>query len=152
MLFLRVVLLTVLAGSLFKSPAWLSIEAPVNPYDPATRGAALLVHAQLRDGSAPGGNLTGTAEGLVNGARRSVALQFEPTKSPTVFAVRRQWPSDGAWLLRISLAETTAIVTLDAAGNVTGARVPTESRGDMPLPRVVTAKEIDSTLAAAVKR
>jgi hypothetical protein len=26
----------------FKSPAWLSVESPVDPYDPATRDAALL--------------------------------------------------------------------------------------------------------------
>ena len=66
--------------------------------------------------------------------------------------MRRQWPSDGTWLLRISLSATTAIVTLDDAGNVTGARVPTESSRGMPLPRAVAAKEIDSTLAAAVRR
>ena len=40
-------------------PAWLSIESPVNPYDPATRGAAFLIHAAVREGAPTLANLTG---------------------------------------------------------------------------------------------
>jgi len=138
-----------IAGSVFKSPAWLSIEAPVNPYDAATRGQALLVHTQLVQGSARLGDLSGTAEGLVNGARRSIPLRFDSIARPNTFGVRRQWPAEGAWLLRISLRETTALVTLDAEGNVATARVPTVNTRDVPLPRAVTAREVDSVLQAA---
>jgi hypothetical protein len=141
-----------IAGGLFKSPAWLSIESPVNPYDPATRGAVLLVHTQLVNGNAQMRELTGSAEGLVNGARRSIALHFDSLARLNTFGVRKQWPSEGAWLLRISLRETTAIVSLDAGGNVTAARVPTENTRDIPLPRAVTSREIDSLLAAGAKR
>ena len=136
----------------FKSPAWLSVESPVSPYDPTTRGAALLVHARLVDGNACLTDLSGSAEGLVNGARRSIALRFDSLPQPNTFGVRRQWPAEGTWLLRISLRETTALVSLDPAGNVTGARVPTEKTRDIPLPRAVNAREIDSLLTAATKR
>lgn len=136
----------------FKSPAWLSIEAPVNPYDPTTRGEALLVHTQLVSGNSRMSELTGSAEGLVNGARRSISLHFDSLPRLNTFGVRRQWPSEGTWLLRIALRETTALVSLDAAGTPTGARVVTETSTGMPLPRAVSAREIDSALTQAAKR
>lgn len=136
----------------FKSPAWLSVESPVNPYDPATRGAALLVHTQLIDRDARPSDLSGSAEGLVNGARRSIALRFDSLARRNTFAVRRQWPTEGTWLLRVSLRETTALVSLDAAGNVAGTQVPMQRTRDIPLPRAVGPREIDSALAVATKR
>ncbi len=140
------------ARAVFKSPAWLSIEAPVNPYDRETRGQALLVHTQLVEGSARLGDLSGSAEGLVNGTRRSIALRFDSLARPNTFGVRRQWPTEGTWLLRISLHETTALVTLDAAGNVSSAKVPMMNTRDIPLPRAVTSREIDSALTQAARR
>lgn len=137
------------AHGVFKSPAWLSIESPVNPYDPATRGAALLVHTQVVNGNARLSELTGSAEGLVNGARRSIPLRFDSLSRLNTFAVRKQWPVEGTWLLRISLRETTALVSLDAAGNPTAARIPIQNTRDIPLPRAVTSRDIDSALTAA---
>jgi len=135
-----------------KWPPWLSIESPVNPFDQSARGAVFLVHAVFREGPSQVSDLSGAAEGIVNGSRRSIALRFDTTGRPNVFAVRRQWPSDGTWLLRIALRQTTAIITLDRAGNVASVRVPTELAGGNQLPRPVDAKEIDSTLAAAARR
>lgn len=134
-----------------KWPPWLSIESPVNPFDPTARGAAFLVHAAVREGQAQLSDVSGTAEGLVNGTRRSIILRFDVTGRPGVFAVRRQWPSDGTWLVRIALQHTTAIVTLDRSGNVASVRVPTELASGNQLPRLVDAREIDSTLAEAAK-
>jgi len=151
---LRIAILAAGAAGLFtlKSPPWLSIESPVSPYNQATRGAALLVHAQLASGPAKLDEVTGTAEGIVDGARRTIPLHFTETPQQSVFALRRQWPAQGRWLLRISLHHATAIVSLDAAGNVLGARVPTESSQGMDLPREVTAREIDSTLTSLARR
>ena len=139
------------ASSVRKSPAWLSIESPVNPYDPATRGAVLLVHAQFHDGNARLADLSGSAEGIVRGARRSVPLRFDSTSRSSVFGVKRQWPAEGTWLLRIALKGTTAIVTFDAAGNAVLARVPTESSTGMPLPRAVGARPPPSPCGAVAK-
>src|SRR3954463_15018756 len=135
-----------------KSPPWLSIESPVNPYDPDTRGAAMVVHATFREGNSQLSDVSGTAEGIVNGSRRSVPLRFGATSRANAYALRRQWPTEGTWLLRINLRNTTAIVGLDQAGNVSSVRVPTELTSGIPLPRGVTAREIDSTLAASTKR
>ena len=135
-----------------KWPAWLSIESPVNPFDQNNRGALLLVHALTREGASPLSAVSGTAEGIVNGQRRSMAIRFDTTPTPGIFAVRKQWPSDGTWLLQISLAQTTAIVMLDRDGAVASVRVPTQLQKGNQVPRAVAAKEIDSTLAAAARR
>ena len=138
--------------ALKKSPAWLSIESPVNPYDQATRGAAMLVHASSRGGVTQVRDLSGSAEGLVAGTRHTVALRFDSTSKPDVYAVRRQWPEAGTWLLRITLGGTTAIVSLDESGAVTGVRIPMGPQSGGEFPRAVTAREIDSTLTRAGKR
>jgi hypothetical protein len=143
------VALTAAAPAHVKWPPWLSIESPVNPYDGSLAGSVLLVHAATRDGTPTIADVNGSAEGIVNGARRSIALKFDPTARPGVFAVRKQWPSEGTWLLRISLSSTTALVTLDAAGRVAGVNIPSTYAEGRPIPRTVAAREIDSTLTVA---
>ncbi|HEY4130454.1 MAG TPA: hypothetical protein VGM50_07540 [Gemmatimonadaceae bacterium] len=139
--------------SFLKWPAWISIESPVNPYDATTRSALLLVHAQFREGNARLADLNGTAEGLVNGARRRVPLHFDSTSHLNVFGLRRQWPTEGTWLLRINLRTTTALVSLGKDGNVASTRIPMENARDgMSLPRGVSTKDVDSMLADAAKR
>jgi hypothetical protein len=56
-------------------------------------------------------------------------------------------------VLRIVLRNTTAVVTLDPAGNVGSVEVPTERNavGDV-VPRAVTAREVDSLLTATARR
>ena len=160
---LRPILRTVLAATLvvsaapaasaavnattIKWPPWLSIESPVNPFDAGHRGAVFLVHAMMRE-KVPGlDDLTASAEGMVNGERRTVALRIDATAQPGVFAVRRQWPTTGSWLVRVTLARsTTALVTLDNDGSVASIRVPTRNVADQSLPRPVAAREIDSVL------
>jgi hypothetical protein len=132
-------------------PPWLSIEAPVNPFDPSTRGAVMLVHVRLREGAAKLSELGGTAEGIVHGQRRSVRLRFDGTSLPGVFALRRQWPEEGTWLVQVTFAHTTAIVTLDGEGNLASVRVPTRPSRGYPIPRPVGAAEIDSVLAIAAR-
>lgn len=135
-----------------KWPPWLSIEAPVNPFDPAARGALMLVHVTFREGDAQLSDLSGAAEGVVGGARRSVPLRFTETGRANTFALRRQWPADGTWLVRLTVRETTALVMLDREGQVASVRVPVKRSGTLDLPRAVSAHEIDSTLAVAASR
>jgi len=157
---LRLIRLTTLVAALLatstaaahvraKWPPWLSIESPVNPYDGSVTGAVLLVHAATREGTPTLSDVSGAAEGVVNGERRTIALRLDATSRPGVFAVRRQWPSEGTWLLRFSLASTTALVSLDGADRVTGVSVPTRMADGRPIPRAVVARDIDSTLMVA---
>src|SRR5438128_10562673 len=75
-------------------PAWISIEYPANPYDSASKGAFLLVHA-FHHQTPVAFPVSGTAEGLVNGTRRTVSLEFQSTSRPGVYALHQQWASDG---------------------------------------------------------
>ena len=141
------------ASPLAKWPPWLSVESPVNPYDPSTRGALLLVHASFREGPSQLSDVSGSAEGIVGGARKSVALRFDTTGRPNVYALRRQWPTEGKWVLRLSLRTTTALVAVDSAGNVASVQLPvmTTATGDR-VPRPVTARDIESVLTGVASR
>jgi hypothetical protein len=132
-----------------KWPPWLSIESPVNPFDASVRDAVCLIHAAMHDGTPSLSDVSASAEGLVGGSRRTIALKLDETSKPGVFAVRRQWPGDGSWVLRISLHSTTAIVALDREGNVASVRIPTTVAEGRPIPRAVVARDIDSTLMVA---
>jgi hypothetical protein len=137
-----------------KQPPWVSVESPANPYDPTTRDAAFLVHALSFENTPATRGVVGTAEGLVGGVRKTVPLRLDTTSHPGVFAVAKQWPSEGTWLLRITLNNTSALVTVDRSGNIAGVTVPTTtaSGSSMLLPRAVTAREIDAMLASAAKQ
>lgn len=135
-----------------KWPPWISIESPVNPFDPTARGALMLVHVAVREGQSKITDLEGSAEGIVGGARRSIPLRFDETGRANTFALRRQWPAEGTWLVRLAVRRTTAIVLLDRGGNVAAVRIPTQLIGDDYLPRAVAPAEIDSTLAVAARQ
>lgn len=85
-----------------KGAPWMSLEMPVNPFDASTRGAAFLVHAYLHERPV-GFPAVGSAEGLVDGKRQTIALEFQETSRPGVYAVHPQWPSKGNWILTLGL-------------------------------------------------
>ena len=133
-----------------KGPPWISIELPANPYDESTRDAFLLVHA-FHHGTAIGYIVTGTAEGIVNGERRSVKLEFADTKREGVFALKQTWPKQGTWTLVIKANQgpddaATAVVDLGADGDVVAVRVPTMQRGRWTVPAPVSMSDIDTAL------
>ena len=136
-----------------KWPPWISIESPVNPMDPASRGVAFFVRTMLREGTAGLSDMSGTADGLVGGVRKSIPLEFGATNRPGVYSVRRSWPAEGNWVLRVSVLTTTAIVALDREGNVASVHIPMQRNavGDA-FPRAVTQRDVDSTLAELAKR
>jgi hypothetical protein len=147
------------APALAKGPPWISIELPVNPYDQSMRGAFLLVHA-FHHGTAMAFIVTGTAEGIVNGERRSIKLEFGETSRTGVFALKRMWPEEGTWTLVIKANQgpgdaATAVVDLGPNGDVASIRVPTTQRGEWTVPAEVSLSDIDAGLrlrAAALAR
>lgn len=131
-------------------PPWISIEYPVNPYDAATRGAFLVVHA-FHHGTPVGLPVSGTAEGIVNGARRSVPLTFAATTRAGVYTLGRQWPNEGTWTLLVSVAQgpedkVTAVVDLTPEGEVASVRVPTRRQDGYTLPAAVAMASVDASL------
>ena len=133
-------------------PPWISIEYPPSPYDQTTRDAFLLVHT-FHHGTPIVAPISGKAEGIVSGQRRSVSLKFERTSRTGVYALDKQWSSDGTWVLFITASQSsdddvTAIVELGTNGQVASVRVPTERRGSWDIPTDVSAAERESIVKA----
>lgn len=131
-------------------PPWISIEYPPSPYDRATRDAFLLVHA-YHHGTPADFPVSGRAEGVVDGKRRTIELQFQRTSRPGVFALRKQWPDAGRWVLSLGVHQgdfvAGALVRLGADGRVAAVDVPVRRSGaDGNLPRAIGAAEIEAAL------
>jgi hypothetical protein len=86
--------------------------------------------------------IDGTAEGLVNGSRRSMALKIMPASKPGVYAVFQTWPPEGAWVVNLKGTCNDAKA---------GAIVPIGPRGFIResakfLPRHASGAEIETSL------
>ena len=141
-----------LAAPAFAGPPWISIEYPVNPHDPSMRGAMLLVHV-FHHATPIAYPVEGTAEGIVNGERRSIKLTFTETARPAVYGLSRQWPTEGVWTLVIRMSRgeggtdgAAAVVELCADGEIASVRVPTRREGSWTVPADVSMDEIDRAL------
>ena len=143
--------LTLVAAAPAFGPPWISIETPPNPFDASSRGAFLIVHT-FHHGDMVASGVNGTAEGIVSGARRSIPLVFDTTSRRGTYALRKQWPTDGTWMLVINTGGQaqgiTALVELSAQGDVSNVRVPTRRSGGWDVPQQVTARDIDAALEA----
>ncbi len=157
----RLIALTaLLATTAFVSsgPPWISVEYPANPYDNASRGAFLVVHA-FHHGTPVAFPVSGTAEGLVKGARRTLSLEFKATSRPGVYAVHKQWPDDGVWTLVLAVTQGTgdgntaqAVVELGSNGQVASVSVPTRRQGEWMIPAPVSMADIEAGLRARAQR
>jgi hypothetical protein len=88
--------------------------------------------------------ISGTAEGMVKGERRSVVLRVMPASKPGVYAVDQNWPPEGEWV--VSLRGT-------CAGQSAGAIIPMGPKGFIResskfFPRPPTDAEVDASLKA----
>lgn len=141
------------AAPLLAGPAWLSIELAPNPYDPTTRGALLLARVAhyRQDGTTP---VTGRAVGIVAGQRRTMALRFDPTSRPGVFALKPSWGDAGEWTLILTAEPdhgNVAEVMVRVSGKtVTGVEAATRPSRHAELgvePRRFTEAEIEASLS-----
>jgi len=138
------------AAPALAGPPWISIEYPVNPYDASMRGAFLLVHA-FHHGTPMQFPIEGTAEGIVNGVRRTVKLEFTATSRGGVYALKQQWSAEGTWTLVIRAMQggndaATAVVELAADGQIASVRVPTSRQGEWTVPAEVAMSDIEAGL------
>jgi len=131
-------------------PPWISIEYPPSPFDATTRDAFLLVHA-FHHGTPMNFPVAGKAEGVVGGKRRSIALDFTRTSRDGVYALRKQWPGEGNWVLAIDVTQegnskAGALIELGAAGDVVKVSVPTDRKDGWAIPRAITSAEVEAAL------
>jgi hypothetical protein len=85
--------------------------------------------------------LTGTAEGTVDGERKSLPLQMFPG-APGIYAVNETWPQSGPWVVNL-----TATCGAAKAGAIVPFRGAVYSRDSIKsFPRFATAAEVDQSL------
>jgi hypothetical protein len=148
--------LTLVASAVaIAGPPWIAIEYPANPHDPGTRGALLTVRT-YHHGELISYQLTGTAEGIVNGRRQTMPLDIRRLPQAGMYAVRYQKPAQGTWMLVITSSQNgafaaSALVTIDSGGGVASVSVPsgTIENGRWRVPRRVASAEIDAMLKNA---
>lgn len=146
-MFARILALSVAAlVSTAAGPPWISIEYPINPHDQSMRGAFLLVHV-FHHSTPIVYPVEGTAEGIVNGERRTIKLEFTETSRTGVYGLRRQWPTEGVWTLVIK-GGATAVVELGADGEVASVNVPSRQERGWTIPTDVPMNDIDKALRA----
>ncbi|HEU4721280.1 MAG TPA: hypothetical protein VFS59_07955 [Gemmatimonadaceae bacterium] len=131
-------------AAMFGGP-WISIEAPANPYDQATRGSLFLVHT-FHHGAKVDLPVSARAEGLVDGERKSVALTLSKGSQAGTQGVRNQWGAKGTWTVLATANESgnniQAVVEINADGSVGKISVP--SRDGRP--HLLSVAEIDRGL------
>jgi len=89
--------------------------------------------------------LSGTAEGVVAGQRRSIPLKIGPATAAGVFAVERQWPSEGSWVLAFTVVGGTSTSGLVELAPGPGLRIVSqESTHEKP-----SARRIEEVLRAS---
>ena len=89
-----------------------------------------------------------TAEGLVLGQRRSVALKVQEAQTPGVFGIFRQWPDEGVWIVNLSgrcgPKSATVLVATDGTSLI--------RESSVFLPRPATESDIEAALKAPRKK
>jgi hypothetical protein len=135
-------------------PPWIAIEYPANPHDANTRGALLTVRT-YHHGELMSYDLVGTAEGIVNGRRQTMAIDIRRLPQTGMYAVRWQKPAQGTWVLVITAQQkgsfaASALVSIDSRGGIASVSVPSDTieNGRWRVPRKVAAAEIDALLKA----
>ena len=124
-------------------PPWLTLEFRPNTF------AGVVMVRTFHHGTAQAMPLAGTAEGLVNGQRRSVPLKFERVEEPNGYAVPNSWGADGVWVLNMSVTDdhigAGAVVGLDRNGEPAFSRFPRTAIGAS---RAATPREVEAMLRA----
>jgi hypothetical protein len=90
-----------LAGQLVAGGFYLQLGNPDANPEARKLNAALVVKASGCHDPA-GANLTAIAIGTVNGERREIPLKVDRLSEPGAFAIARQWPAEGKWVIQLT--------------------------------------------------
>lgn len=132
---------------------------------PKVKGGVLLVQADGCHG--PGATVSATAEGIVNGRRRSIPLRLSKVRTDAAgnvtYALRRQWPTEGTWV--VSLTGVSHLRSDKVKGEPITCRavlelgphntIPTARAGEgeqLPLRYVSNVKEVNRALQAIASK
>ena len=156
-MFLRIVALLMItiavpaiAGTMFRLEIGPPIAAGTGTTVPQfKKKVVLVVRPRVCDNPAAV-QITGTAEGLVNGTRQSLPLTLVAINSVEgVYAVQQQWPDNGQWVLQLNgscPSPKAAASTLVPMKGFTFIREKTEVLGEP-----ATRQQVEAALAALVR-
>jgi hypothetical protein len=143
LIFVTCALATLALGMAEKDGFSFEIGSPVASQDFRTKTSAFVFRTQgCADPAKP--RIEGSAEGLVNGMRRSVVLKMTALNRPGVYAVEQNWPMEGTWVVNLKGA---------CADANAGAVVPIGPHGFLResskfFQRAASPAEIDAALTA----
>jgi hypothetical protein len=88
--------------------------------------------------------ISGVAEGIVNGKRESIPLKLIPLSGESIYALTRQWPAEGKWVITLIEANPRFPSRPSAIVNISGNSV--DWPGITRLPRPPSAQEVEVAL------
>jgi hypothetical protein len=98
----------------------IAVGNPIAANMPAMKSAAFAV--RLENCASETRAIEGTAEGIVNGERKSIALKFFAAETPGAYVVGQTWGREGKWVMAMHAscgdAKAGAIVPVNAQGIV----------------------------------
>jgi len=133
-----------LAATLYGGGFALSVEQVSTSPEARAHHAVLLAHI-TSCADPEKSTVTATAEGIVNGKRTTIPLKVVKLAEPGAFAVTREWPQEGDWVVRLVATHpafgtfATGIVAPVSGGEVSPAsakiyrRAPTSDDVDTAL-------------------
>jgi len=130
-----------LAGQLWAGGFYLSVEKPGTSPEARKIDAVLTIKAVGCHNPATA-IVTAQAVGVVNGERRTIALKVTAMSEPGVFALARQWPGEGRWVIQL-LGHNDGVATTSVLKAGPGGLDLKSWRGEM---REFTAAEIEDML------
>ena len=89
--------------------------------------------------------IAGTAIGIVDGRRQSIPLKFTRLSEPGMYALTRQWPGEGKWVIQIVATRDTAVTSTLVGAGPDGV----DRSGARQQMRQPTAEEVEAFLRAA---
>jgi hypothetical protein len=96
--------------------------------------------------------LTGTAVGVIDGRKQTIPLQIDPLSEPGTYALTRQWPDKGRWVLEFVAKDQGRITsTLVGAGPGGIERESAKMGMHEPLPEEVAAMLAGGPATSAAK-
>jgi hypothetical protein len=137
------IVISAVAALAFAQEFTFTIGSPVASADSRSKLAAFVFRTEGCTDVATA-QVGGTAEGLVQGTRTSVALKLTAMSTPGVYAVYPNWPAGGDWVVNLSgtcaRARAGALIPIGPLGFIRAS--------SKFFSRPATAPEIDTALQA----
>jgi len=150
---LGIAVVVISAGTSMAGGFWVTVES-AHSSRPGMSGQTVLVVRPDGCHEPQSAAITATAEGIVNGQRRSLPLKLVAI-SPGVYEIAREWPAQGTWVVAVNAEYrglSRAAITRLGAGGAIPAKLASSTDGTIadvqPFNRKLTAGDIDSALQA----